>query len=434
MIDKLYEGAEDFFDHEIYKSHFSKECVKVQEYNNATILPFKILEDGFWGGGLVTEKNKFLTNTGVHNDSTKAYPYDEQEVTYVDEEVVFLGMFNGVWGHNITDDLRRLWIVNDEKYRHLLKDHKLVYIPIDRFRFSKSFLQLLECLGIDRTMLKAVSSLVKYRKVLLPDECFFKKETEARYFTVEYNNLIKTIKNYCYDKSVGNSEPQNHKKIYFTYSKYKKNVSYGEKYLEDFFRNRGYSVVAPEDYDFFEQIYLLKNCDSLVTTVGSCSHNCIFLNDNAELVLIPRTYCLTGYQLALNEVNDLKITWLDSSFSDSVQRNYPYMGPYCLGITSNLLKFYGLENEKLPEKLYLDMINTYCEYFAKCVVKYRKKNTQAPDYYKSAVRYELKNILCKSKMSMFHFKMLQSRAIAKYLFHKAIKKAIKIMDKRTGEI
>lgn len=428
MINRLYEGADAFFNHEIYRSHLIKECVQVQEYDNATILPFKILEDGSWGGGLVTDENVFLTNTGVHNDSTKVYPYEAGEVTYVDEEVVFLGMFNGVWGHNITDDLRRLWIVNDEKYSHLLKDHKLVYIPIDGFRFSKSFLQLLECLGIDRTMLKAVSSLEKYKKVLLPDECFFKTETDTRYFTVEYKNLINTVKKYCYDKRTENSGIQNHKKIYFTYSKYKKNVSYGEKYLEDFFRNRGYSVIAPEDYDFFDQICLLKDCESLVTTVGSCSHNCIFLNDNAELILIPRTYCLTGYQIALNEVNSLKITWLDSSFSDVVQRNYPYMGPYCLGITDNLLKFYGLENEKLPEKLYLDMINTYCEYFAKCVVEYRKKNTQAPDYYKSAAAYELKNILQKGKISMLHFRMLQGREIAKYLFHKAIKK----VDKNHG--
>ena len=104
------------------------------------------------------------------------------------------------------------------------------------------------------------------------------------------------------------------------------------------------------------------------------------------------------------------------------------MGPYCLGITDNLLKFYGLENEKLPEKLYLDMINTYCEYFAKCVVEYRKKNTQAPDYYKFAAAYELKNILQKGKISMLHFRMLQGREIAKYLFHKAIKK----VDKNHG--
>lgn len=405
MQNYLYSGANEFFENEYYRTHIVDKKLSVEVYPNATVLPFKLLNDGKWGGGVVTNDGQFLRNSGVHYDSTVSYSFREDQLYKRDSDIIFVGMFNGVWGHNITDDLRRFWIVLDNAYEDLISNCKFAYIPIDGFKFSSSFLRLLEGIGVSQDDLVPITDITKFNKVYIPNECFYKEETDIRFFTKEYRNLVHHIKDYYVSKA--RNDVRTYEKIYFTYSKYKKHVSFGEKYLEDFFSSLNYVIVAPEDYSLEEQIVLLANCKSLVSTIGSCSHNCIFMNDGAELILIPRTYCLTGYQIALNEVNDLDVTWIDSSLSNHVRREYPYLGPYCLSITDNLLNVYGSNEYGYSAKEYKDMLKTYCLYDVKCLWRYKSENIEAPKYYSEAVSHELSWLMKNAKVSIFSYKFMR---------------------------
>ncbi len=417
MNNYLYKGADDFFENEYYKSHFVDKKLKVESYDNAIVLPFKTLSDGKWGGGVVAD-GYFLRNSGVHFDSTVEYDVSEDQIETDDSDIIYVGLFNGVWGHNITDDLRRFWIVIDETYKDLVSNCKFAYIPLDGFKFSDSFLKLLKAIGITKENLVPITKVTRFHKVHIPDECFYKNEADVRFFCKEYRDLINHIKNY-YLSHIEN-EIKTYDRIYFTYSKYKKNVSYGEKFLERFFSSLDYEIIAPEDYPLEEQIVMLSNCKSLVSTIGSCAHNCIFMSTGAELILIPRTYCLTGYQLALNEVSDLKVSWIDSSLSNHVRFDYPYLGPYCLSITSNLLKSFGKETSIFTSEDYKEMIKTYCLYDITSLWRYKHDNTCAPEYYSAAVDQELSWIMNNAKVSRFGYKLLRLAAFFKKAFNRSV--------------
>lgn len=414
MKDYLYSGANEFFKNEYGKTHFVDKKLDVKAYKEAVVLPYKILNDGKWGGGVVTAFGDFLSNTGVHNDSTVGYEFSDDQVVLNNTDIIFLGMFNGVWGHNITDDLRRTWIAIADSYKDLVSSCKFAYIPIDGFKFSDNFLKLLESIGITQDNLIPIKDITRFNTVYVPDECLYKLDTDVRWFTEEYRDLVSHIKEYFINKS--DETTVKYEKIYFTYSKYKKNVSYGEKYFEKFFSALGYEIIAPEDYSLEDQIALLINCKSLVSTVGSCAHNCIFMSRGAELILIPRTYCLTGYQIALNEVNNLEVTWVDSSLSNHVRRNYPYMGPYCLAITTNLLKVFGSDANAFSREEYKNMVKTYCTYDIRCLWRYRKDNTEAPSYYSQASQSELLWLMDKAKISKAEYKLIRFGVILRKTF------------------
>lgn len=414
MNDYLYSGANEFFENEYTKTHFVDKKLNVEVYKDAVVLPYKILDDGKWGGGVVTSSGDFLSNTGVHNDSTVGYEYSDDQVVLKDTDVIFLGMFNGVWGHNITDDLRRVWVAIVDSHHDLVANCKFAYIPIDGFKFSNNFLKLLESVGITEDRLVSINEITRFNTLYIPDECFYKLDTDVRWFTKEYRDIVSHIKNYFIKKT--DDEYLKYEKIYFTYSKYKKNVSYGEKYLEKFFSSLGYEIIAPEDYSLEEQIALLNNCKSLASTVGSCAHNCIFMSQGAEIILIPRTYCLTGYQIALNEVNNLKVTWIDSSLSNHVRRNFPYMGPYCLAITTNLLKVFNVDADAFSREEYKNMIRTYCTYDIRCLWRYRKEDTEAPSYYSNASKRELSWIMDRADISKAGYKFIRFGVILRKVF------------------
>ena len=118
--------------------------------------------------------------------------------------------------------------------------------------------------------------------------------------------------------------------MYFTYSRFSSDKQVGENKLEDFFTGLGYKIIAPERYSFEEQLNILANCEFFASTIGSCSHNIIFLPEGASVYLIPRAFYLTGYQVALGEVINLNIYYVDSSLSVLVRRNNPWEGPFLL--------------------------------------------------------------------------------------------------------
>ena len=82
---------------------------------------------------------------------------------------------------------------------------------------------------------------------------------------------------------------------------------------------------------------------SFASTIGSCSHNIIFLPEGASVYLIPRAFYLTGYQVALGEVINLNIYYVDSSLSVLVRRNNPWEGPFYYIQSDNLKSLFNIE-------------------------------------------------------------------------------------------
>lgn len=181
---------------------------------------------------------------------------------------------------------------------------------------------------IDPQRLYPITSPTQFANIILPDESFF-DDGDQMNFTAEYREMIDRVRSFA-----AKNRTLSAAKVYYFYG----NVQIGEERLAEYFRAKGYEIVSPEKLSTDEQLNVLINADSFASTLGSCSHNSIFLRDGAEVILIPRVgKRLTGFQQTLDQVHPLNVAYVDSSLSIFNKRN----GPYCFIISDRLKNFFG---------------------------------------------------------------------------------------------
>ncbi len=286
-------------------------------------------------GGVFDEKHGFIDGTGLHSFDNRAPIFDEKKVTAKsDDKIIYLGAFIGVWGHVITDCISRIWFL--KKHLKNFSDYKLCYLPCNGFTFNGNVKKVFEYLDVNVNDLHPITEWTEFKEVIIPDRCFDSSDGKARFFTKEYVDLIDEIKSHAVQ-----NKKLNYKKVFLTYANFKKWKTHGEKKLEKFFKEQGFKIIAPENYTFDEQLSIYLNCECLASTVGSCSHNSVFMKNNASLILIPRANYVTDYQSTLNHVNDLNVAYVDSQLSVFTSKSDPWVGPYYYYVSENLLSYFG---------------------------------------------------------------------------------------------
>lgn len=156
---------------------------------------------------------------------------------------------------------------------------------------------------------------------------FFTADGSRRFYTKEYLVLINTIKS---NELLNKTKTQIYEKVFFSYRKCSLKKSIGEYNLEKYFSKQGYKIIYPEKLDFLSQLSILKNCKYFASTIGSCSHNLVFIEKGTEVILIPRANYFTGYQIAINDIvkDDNKIYYIDSSLSIFANEEHLWSGPF----------------------------------------------------------------------------------------------------------
>lgn len=366
-----YEGLynKNFFGDRLYENHFYDKKLHFRIIENGTILPHKLLNDGWnWGfGGIVDEKNYYIKSSFVTSDAGGAYTPNE-EIAYSPETVIYLGMFFNVWGHCITDNLKRFWFLQSELYKKRLKKYPLVCVPMNWLKVEPNFVKVLKILDVDLSQVRTIAKPTKFKNIILPDESFFcDSKTETRFFTNEYNETIERIRNYAQK----NFTPLDSKKYYFFHGLHQ----FGEERLAKYFESKGYKIIIPGRIDFDTELNVLANCESFASTLGSCAHNMIFMKDNSQAVFIPRSCYLTEYQNALNQLHDMNITYIDTTLSLFQPRN---SGPFCYIISEQLKKFFG--DEWTGEYSDEDFV-TFLNYVKYSLTKKMKMPEETQKYY-----------------------------------------------------
>lgn len=309
--------------------------------NHGTIIPH-IKEDnrpqGYYGTcGVVDSQGNFYKEI----DTMKDIKPEKLHGTVIKnpDTVVYLGLLAPTWGHDITFNLRRLWFLNSAAFRAEFKNCRFVYTPWykkgwgDEYHFIKqkpNFPRILEILDIDPNSLQPVTQPMQFENVILPDASFYFTSGNMFSFTEEYRETIDRIRNFA----IKNRTPTSSNKIYYFYGKYQ----IGEERMASYFRTKGYLTISPEKFSFDEQLNLMINCDSFASTLGSCSHNSIFLRDGSEVILIPRAAnSFTFYQQTLEQLHPLNTTYIDSSLSifGTLHKSY------CFIISKQLKSFFG---------------------------------------------------------------------------------------------
>lgn len=383
---------EYLYDKKIYNElinldYYSNKEMEVKIEENAYVLPFKDL-DGKLGGGIVNSSGIYLEESSLHYGAGSKYDFDEENVKKVNETVVYVGAFCTTWGHCITDNIRRLWFFKSNVYSKY-KKCRIIYIPLKGFSFYQNFLELLEILEIPYEKFEPINDIMMFDEIVIPSECFFSDKHGRRFFTQEYRYMINSIREYAFRNFV---EKPEYVKVYFSHAQHYNINQVGEKKLERFFVNEGYRVIYPENYSFVEQLNIMANCKEFASTVGSCSHNIMFLRDKSKAILIPRAHYLTGYQLAIDMINDISVTYVDSSLSIFTLESEPWLGPIYYYISDNLMECYNVSEEK-RKKYWKTNLKDWKAYRLIGLSKKRIFERGAPEVfykelYKSIYKYE----------------------------------------------
>lgn len=319
------------------QNYLVEKKLRILEIENGYILPFF---NG--GGGLLTKEKEYIDSSFVHCGVGKSYEFDEEMIDVVDKTVVYIGMFNLIWGHCITDNLKHLWVMLHSEYSYL-KDLDFVYlVAYDNKIFSDNFIELLSRLGIEKEKMFTVQNVTKFKKIILPEQCFsYNYQENKTEYTKEYIQLV--------DKISEGIFPLKYEKIYFTRSLFNSSKDFSnEKKIENILMKKGYKIFSPEKLSLAEEIALLKGCSEFVTSDGSLSHNAIFLNDNSTLVILRKSNYMNRYQAAINKLKNINVVYIDSNKSVMCNKIRPWEGPFFVYPNKAFCSYFGIEHVSFP--------------------------------------------------------------------------------------
>lgn len=245
-----------------------------REYEKAYVLSLrphgnKTYQTGFTGG-VCDENRKFVCGPvrGFDADGRPlkaafsvmdSYEFEPDKAEYIDEECIYGGMAISFFGHTLTDSMTFLWYAVE----HENKEAKIIFNSPGNSSPSEVFYMLMEEMGIARDRIIVVDRQVIYkvRKLYVPDQSF-------HFFGTYTNEMIK-----AYDKAAvrcsNEFKGEVYKKVYLTRNELTPKQGFGEEYFEDFYRKRGYTVIAPEKLPLKEQIAIMANAEEVACLLGS---------------------------------------------------------------------------------------------------------------------------------------------------------------------
>ena len=260
----------------------------------------------------------------------------------IDEEVFYLGCFESCWGHCITDNLKHLWPLcgsDAAKYRGM----KWVFTMVHPEKpLPKNFIEVLGLLGIDEAKIVKVSYPTRFRKLYLPEECFYVDEkTCRRYYTKEYLGMIDSLMEKILNRDVCGSSLE---KVYFTRTGWKKgNPDFGERHVEDAFKQKGYAIIRPETLSFSEMVRIINGCKCFASTEGSCAHNSLFMKKGSRLVVVRKADYICEYQIPINQMRNLDVVYVDANGTTLLEsKSCPFSGPFFLYCNDKLSLLLGI--------------------------------------------------------------------------------------------
>lgn len=367
--------------------YFVGEQLGFKTIHNGVIIPHLKTDednDNYWGTcGVVDPQGDFHKEiTNMQGISSLTF----NNVKKSSETVIYLGLFAPAWGHDLTINLKRFWFLNSDAFKSEFKDCPLVYTPWHKKGWGggyqtldqkPNFPRLLETLGINPDSLQPIEQPTQFENVIVPDPSIYFLEDKSLRYTANYRDTINRIRDFAFK----NRTPLKAKKFYFFYGRHQT----GEERMASYFRMKGYAMIVPEKLTLDQQLNLMVNCESFASTLGSCSHNSLFLRDNTEAIFIPRgPFMFTNYQELLNQVNSLDSHYIDSSLSIFGELHESY----CFIISRQLKNFFG---DKFWKYTKGDFEN-FLAYVKNAVSQGFKLNEKALPYYAPIYKHFLRQL------------------------------------------
>lgn len=342
MMDKMIDSyIDDILREKILRlnsiDYFSEKELSWTIVENGLVLPYAGSTGSRTKGGVVENNGCFVDQSGLHENHGCGYDFPEKDIVQVNKDAIYLGMFFPIWGHCITDNIKKLWFLRTTRAQELIQNGAdLVYVVMmdNQYNLPQNFIDLLQAYGVDTIQIKRIKEPTKYSNIYIPDNSLY-RVGEKIFYTKEFNETKNIILN-----NIPRSSIRIYDKIYFSRTRLKNGKQdFGEKRIEDVFRYLGYKIFYPEQLTLAEQITLLQNCSHFAATEGSTSHNSIFCKPKTKVIIIRKGAYLNNYQPTINAINNFEVVYIDAHLSIFTDKNRVWNGPFFLYANNNLLRF-----------------------------------------------------------------------------------------------
>lgn len=324
---------------ENFKRNHRFEGLDCPSYEGAYVLPYIRRFNNY--SGVVTSEGFFVEHSAVHEGLENGRVGMDPEVEEMDCEAIFLGSMMSVYGHCITDNLKKIWYLNTPEAKSLIDAGAVVvYVSAwDDYDLPDYAMRILELAGVDITCLKRISVPMRFKRVHVP--CNSMRLLDGtRQWSPEFRVVVEKM------KSNANFKGDFYDRIYFTRTALNDRKDFGEKRVEKLFESAGYKVLSPEKFSVDAQILLMSNCSHVVCTDGSVAHNALFCNSETKVTILLKADYVNGYQMMINDMVGYDLEYVDANHTIR-HRKRPWAGPFYMSPTSHLRAY--LNMRKCPD-------------------------------------------------------------------------------------
>ena len=343
------------YEDSLKKNYFSSKKLNTIEIEEGIILPVlktDVYNTSKGAGGVIDKNQKYIKCSAqmaynMKNRVYGQYAICEEEIEFINENVVYANFFYKHWGHFIIEIIARLWYLLDESRKKKLKVVFTTELNDNNIAIDGNYKEFLNLFGILDENILLINKPTKFKKVVVPECSIY----PGKYYTKEYKEILKKVSD---NVSTANNIPP---KIYLSRSNFKKarKKEIGEKEIEKFFNKNGFYSISPEKLTLTEQIQFYRDSKELACFNGTLSHNIMFANDKKNIIIINKTYKLNKHQALINQAKKANVIYLDLHIS-----LFPIAygkGPFILTINDNLKRFAYDRNYDLKFSMILYLKN-----------------------------------------------------------------------------
>jgi hypothetical protein len=333
----------------------------VETVENGTIVPAEAFFDEAgsykYRGGVLDAEGQFVKSSGLYKGlNCGKLPLTMAECSsanaeccdYIDETVVYYGLFIYHWGHFLFESTTRLWYYLRENCK--AQGMRLFGVHLNQ-KPDKNFQIFHEMLGIGDADLVFLDHPTRFKRIIIPNvSCMLSTAHNMNFyyskeFMIPFDIIRDTVK----------AAPS--KNIYLTRTKLKNSNTIGEEAIEDNFRKNGFEILAPENLSLPALVSLLKGAQTVAGLSGSNTHNLLFAGSGCRAIILNRLQGTNYPQELVHQARDICAVYIDV-YSTFLPVTHGF-GPFLVSVNDHLFNYqvtagmlpYNYSPELSPESI-----------------------------------------------------------------------------------
>ena len=254
---------------------------KVELYQDNIIYPnHVILDEQLKVMPLTFMRNRKHHHGGIKYQTDGTYKlskYYEGEVCKLIENPIYHADTDhpDVYGHVILEVIPSLWA------KDLMSDKDMKIAT--SIKMNKSYSAVFDALNIKQEQVLKITGPVKAKQLIYPSKI------------VQRRKLIDPITFNLFDRLKNQlskmSDVITPERIYVSRSKVPGRELLNELALEELFKNKGFSIIHPQELNVYEQVKIFSNAKLIAGVGGSAMHNTVYSKCESKVLII----CSTGW-------------------------------------------------------------------------------------------------------------------------------------------